>query len=108
HSRGGEKLAGIGLVIAESFERIYRQNADNIGLFTSTDLGLVERLQRGEQISIAELLGDRAARAAGVLRAGGLLRFGQAHLKNTRPSAITQAVGPRTLFEKIIHRHLLS
>ena len=108
HSPAAEKLAGIRLVIAESFERIYRQNADNIGLFTSTDLGLVERLQRGEQISIAELLADRDALAAGVLRAGGLLRFGQAHLKNTRPSAIVQAVGPRTLFEKIIHRHLLS
>jgi 3-isopropylmalate/(R)-2-methylmalate dehydratase large subunit len=33
------------LVIAESFERIYRQNADNLGLLTSTDLGLVERLR---------------------------------------------------------------
>ncbi len=34
--------------IAESFERMcfermYRQNADNLGLFTMTDLGLVER-----------------------------------------------------------------
>ena len=48
HSPAAEKLAGIRLVVAESFERIYRQNADNIGLFTSTDLGLVERLRRGE------------------------------------------------------------
>jgi 3-isopropylmalate/(R)-2-methylmalate dehydratase large subunit len=40
HSPTAEKLAGVQLVIAESFERIYRQNADNIGLFTSTDFGL--------------------------------------------------------------------
>ena len=40
HSPAAEKLAGIRLVVAESFERIYRQNADNIGLFTSTDMGL--------------------------------------------------------------------
>lgn len=40
HSPFAEKLAGIRLVIAESFERIYRQNADNIGLFTSTKKSL--------------------------------------------------------------------
>ena len=33
------QLAGIRLVIAESFERIYRQNADNIGLFASALAG---------------------------------------------------------------------
>ena len=52
HSPAAEKLAGVRLVIAESFERIYRQNADNIGLFTSTDLGLVERIARGEPIAV--------------------------------------------------------
>lgn len=40
HSPVAEKLAGIRLIIATSFERIYRQNADNVGLFTSTDLGV--------------------------------------------------------------------
>ena len=43
HSPVAEKAAGIRLVIAENFERIYRQNADNVGLFTSTDCGLIER-----------------------------------------------------------------
>ncbi|MEP6826299.1 MAG: aconitase family protein, partial [Ramlibacter sp.] len=108
HSPAAEKLAGIRLVVAESFERIYRQNADNIGLFTSTDSGLVERIQRGEKIGIDELLAGRDALAAGVLRAGGLLRFGQAHLKNAQPSAGVQAAAPLTLFEKIIQRHLLA
>lgn len=108
HSPAAEKLAGIRLVVAESFERIYRQNADNIGLFTSTDMGLVERIQRGEKISIEELLAGRDALAAGVLRAGGLLRFGQAHLKNAQPSSAVQAARPLTLFEKIIQRHLLA
>jgi 3-isopropylmalate/(R)-2-methylmalate dehydratase large subunit len=48
HSPTAEKLAGVQLVIAESFERIYRQNADNIGLFTSTDFGLLARIERGD------------------------------------------------------------
>jgi 3-isopropylmalate/(R)-2-methylmalate dehydratase large subunit len=34
HSPVAELAAGIKLVIAESFERIYRQNCDNIGLLT--------------------------------------------------------------------------
>jgi 3-isopropylmalate/(R)-2-methylmalate dehydratase large subunit len=35
-----EWCAGIRLVIAESFERIFRQNCRNLGLLTSTDFGL--------------------------------------------------------------------
>jgi 3-isopropylmalate/(R)-2-methylmalate dehydratase large subunit len=107
HSPAAEKLAGIRLAIAESFERIYRQNADNIGLFTATDFGLVERLQRGEAIPIAELVAGRDALAAAILRSGGLLRFGQQHLRDAQP-VVTPAGGrPLTLFEKIVQRHML-
>src|SRR5947208_13726163 len=56
HSPAAERLAGIRLVVAESFERIYRQNADNIGLFTSTDFALLERLEAGEAIGVDELV----------------------------------------------------
>ena len=107
HSPAAEQLAGIRLVIAESFERIYRQNADNIGLFTSTDFGLVERLQRGEAIAIEELVAGRDALAAAILRSGGLLRFGQAHLGQARPVPPPPTSRPLTLFEKIVQRHLL-
>ena len=48
HSPTAERLAGIRLVFAQSFERIYRQNADNIGLWTSTNFALLERIERGE------------------------------------------------------------
>ncbi len=109
HSPAAEKMAGIRLVIAESFERIYRQNADNIGLFTSTDIGLVERIQRGEPIALEELLVGRDALAAGILRRGGLLRFGQAYLKGAQPATMPAAAEPpRTLFDKIVRRHLLA
>lgn len=111
HSPMAEKLAGIRLVIAESFERIYRQNADNIGLYTSTDLGLVERLQRGDAITVDELVAGRDALAAAILKAGGLLAFGQAHLARSRPAPAGPPGGagaPQTLFEKIVRRHLLA
>jgi 3-isopropylmalate/(R)-2-methylmalate dehydratase large subunit len=125
HSPTAEKLAGVQLVIAESFERIYRQNADNIGLFTSTDFGLLDRMERGEALTLADLVQGREALAASVLEAGGLLRWGQRFLagahsptglgsnrQDSRRSAeVTTAgnsSGPQTLFEKILMRHRLT
>jgi 3-isopropylmalate/(R)-2-methylmalate dehydratase large subunit len=108
HSPAAEKLGGIRLVIAESFERLYRQNADNIGLFTSTDFGLLDRLQRGEAITIDELVAGRDALAAAVLRSGGLIAFGQQHLRAARPVPAAAACGPLTLFEKVVARHMLA
>src|SRR6188474_3652473 len=40
-----EKAAGIQLVIAKSIEKIYGQNSQNIGLLTSTDFGLIDRIR---------------------------------------------------------------
>ncbi|MBI5276693.1 MAG: 3-isopropylmalate dehydratase [Burkholderiales bacterium] len=108
HSPAAEKHAGIRLVIAESFERIYRQNADNIGLLTSTDPGLVARLQAGEPIPVEEILSSRDPLAAAVLRAGGLLRYGQQNLRRAgskRAPHAHPAAAPQTLFDKIIARH---
>ena len=107
HSPAAERLAGIRLVIAASFERIYRQNADNIGLFTSTDFGLLDRIEHGEQITLADLVQGREDLAASILSAGGLLRWGQQHLGTAVPQATQAQVAPQTLFEKILSRHLL-
>ena len=110
HSPAAEKFAGVRLVVAESFERIYRQNADNIGLFTSTDFGLIERIQRGEAIAVDELVAGRDALAAAILRCGGLLRFGQCFMQGVASVADAgrDAGVPRTLFEKIVARHALA
>ncbi|MDL9997391.1 aconitase family protein [Variovorax sp. J22P240] len=108
HSPAAEKLAGVRLVIAESFERIYRQNADNIGLFTSTDFSLVERIQAGEAIPLADLVAGRDALAAAILRNGGLLRFGQQHMRDITVAPEVADTRPRTLFEKIVERHALA
>lgn len=108
HSPLAEHHAGIRLVIAESFERIYRQNADNIGLFTSTDLGLIDRINRGEAISVDELVEGRDALAAAILKAGGLLRYGAAaRLRHASPSPWAAESRPLTLVEKILARHAL-
>ncbi len=49
-----EQAAGVQLVIAQTIEKIYGQNSQNIGLLTSTDFGLIERIERGEEIPLEE------------------------------------------------------
>ncbi|WP_347558422.1 aconitase family protein [Robbsia sp. KACC 23696] len=122
HSPAAERHAGVRLIVAESFERIYRQNADNIGLYTSTDFGLLARIAAGEAIPLAELTAGRDALTQAILHSGGLLKYGRAHLRpeNTlwAPKSATAATAepssggtvagrPKTLFEKIVARHLL-
>ncbi len=107
HSPVAEYRAGIRLVIARSFERIYRQNADNVGLFTSTDFGLLERIQRGKEIDIDELVASRDALASAILRSGGLLRYGASHMQHIKTTTKSNDKLPRTLAQKIIERHAL-
>src|SRR5580765_2608466 len=48
-----EMCAGIQLVIGESIERIYRENCQNLGILTSTDFSLIERVRSGEEIPLS-------------------------------------------------------
>jgi len=46
------KYAGISVIVAESFSRIFYRNAINSGLFLVTIGGLSKKLQTGEQIEV--------------------------------------------------------
>lgn len=105
HSPAAERHAGVRLVIAESFERIYRQNADNIGLFTTTDFGVLERIQAGEPVSLDALLSDRDPLTQAILRSGGLLRYMRRNLGAPARDALPDGA-PRTYFGKVLERHL--
>lgn len=107
HSPLAERRAGIKLIVANSFERIYRQNADNMGLFTSTDFGLIDRIQAGEAIALDDLLAGRDPLAADILRAGGLLNYGRtlSHAAVPMWTGTETDTGPKTLVEKIVARH---
>ncbi len=50
-----EMSAGIKLVIAENIERIYKQNCQNLGVLTSTDFGMIDKIRGGEEIPLAEV-----------------------------------------------------
>ncbi|MCW8199445.1 3-isopropylmalate dehydratase [Verminephrobacter aporrectodeae subsp. tuberculatae] len=101
-----ELAAGVRLVIAESFERIYRQNAHNVGLLTSTDTGLIERIQAGEAIALHEFTEGHDDLSQRIIRAGGLLAFSRQHMPGPPARATPVATErPRSLAHKIIERH---
>jgi len=52
--------AGIKLVVAESIERIYRENCQNLGVLTTTDFSLLDKVRRGEVIPLSAFTRARA------------------------------------------------
>ena len=101
-----EVCAGIRLVIAESFERIYRQNCQNLGLLTSTDFGLLERIQRGESIDMEAFTLGLDPITAGIVTAEGLFPFSLARMAGAVVIPVPQhPPRPMTLAEKILARH---
>ncbi|HTP99984.1 MAG TPA: aconitase family protein [Casimicrobiaceae bacterium] len=102
-----EKAAGIRLIVAESFERIYRQNCDNIGILTSTDFTLLDRIAAGESIPIEAFTEGRDEVTREVILAGGLLKYSKAKLPRVRGAHVNAPPAdgkPRSLVEKIIAR----
>jgi len=99
-------LAGIRLVVAPSFGRIYRQNAQNIGLYTTTDFGVLERLRQGRSLDPDALAGDADAVTRDVARHGGLLAYAKARAAgNVTLPVLAELSRPQTLAEKILAAH---
>jgi 3-isopropylmalate/(R)-2-methylmalate dehydratase large subunit len=118
-----ERAAGIRLVIAKSFERIYRENCQNLGILTSTDFSLLGPLARGEAIPLDHFAAGEGVVGSSIVMAGGLLPYsrerlaGRIRVPNPDPS-LRSGRPPRsirarsrpaghamTLAEKIIARH---
>lgn len=106
-----ELSAGIKLIVAESFERIYQQNCDNIGILTTTDFSILDRIHAGEAIPIEAFLTGRDRLTQDIIRSGGLLAYSKSRTW-PRPDhgGVTtnrrHSPQPKTLVEKIIERHL--
>ncbi len=101
-----EQAAGVKLVIAQTIEKIYGQNAQNIGLLTSTDFGLIERIRRGEEIPLAEFTRGLDPISQAIVEHGGLFNYNKARLAGTvTPPALETTRRPMNIVEKIIARH---
>jgi 3-isopropylmalate/(R)-2-methylmalate dehydratase large subunit len=101
-----EVAAGIQLVIAQSIEKIYGQNSQNIGLLTSTDFSLIDRIRRGEEIPLSEFTKGIDPIAQDIVTHGGLFNYNKARLSGkVSPPPVETPARPMTIVEKIIARH---
>ena len=75
-----ELEAGVSVVVARSIEKIYGQNAQTIGLLTTTDFSMLERLARGDELPIAEFTKGLDPISRDVVEYGGLFNYNKARL----------------------------
>jgi 3-isopropylmalate/(R)-2-methylmalate dehydratase large subunit len=110
-----EMSAGLQVVIAENIERIYKQNCQNLGLLTSTNFSLIDKIRAGEEIALSEFTAGEDDITKQVIEYGGLFPFNVARLQKKvfLPPIRTKAGGdhatrPMTLAEKIFAKHMIT
>ena len=115
--------AGIRVVIAENIERIYKQNCQNLGLLTSTNFSLIDRIRAGEEIALNEFTAGEDEITRQVIEYGGLFPFNVARMQKkvflppieNKFQLVGMATGsrlcrthPMTVAEKIFARHMIN
>ena len=104
-----ELCAGIRIVIAENIERIYKQNCQNLGLLTSTNFSLVDKIRAGEELPLSEFTQGEDSITQQVIEHGGLFPFNVARIqKKVSLPAIQTVRRSMTLVEKILARHMIA
>ncbi len=98
--------AGIELVVAKSFQRIFQENMVYSGLPFTSDFGVLERLEAGESIQLNELYGALPPFFNAVATAGGLLPFATQWLNGDVEAwyPVDTAMKPMTVVEKLVAR----
>jgi 3-isopropylmalate/(R)-2-methylmalate dehydratase large subunit len=104
-----EMSAGIQVAIAENIERIYKQNCQNLGLLTSTNFSLIDRIRAGEEIALSEFTAGEDEITQQVIEYGGLFPFNVARMqaKVFLPPIKTENRA-MTLAEKIFASHMVN
>jgi 3-isopropylmalate/(R)-2-methylmalate dehydratase large subunit len=104
-----EMCAGIQVAIGENIERIYKQNCQNLGLLTSTDFSLIDRIRAGEEIALSEFTAGEDEITRQVIEYGGLFPFNVARMQGkVFLPPITTPARAMTLAEKIFAAHMIS
>ena len=102
-----EMCAGIQVVIAENIERIYKQNCQNLGVLTSTNFSLIDKIRAGEEIALSEFTAGEDDITRQVIEYGGLFPFNVARMqKKVFLPPIQTPKRPMTLAEKIFAKHM--
>jgi len=110
-----EMCAGIRVVIAENIERIYKQNCQNLGMLTSTNFSLIDRIRGGEEIALSEFTAGEDEITRQVIEYGGLFPFNVARMQGKvfLPPINSAGGSPATaramtVAEKIFARHMIN
>jgi 3-isopropylmalate/(R)-2-methylmalate dehydratase large subunit len=96
--------AGIELVVARSFQRIFQENMVYAGLPFTADFGVIDRLRAGENVDLGALGHSLPPFFRAVTEAGGLLRYGSKVLAGeVGPTyEVERPVRAMTCIEKIV------
>jgi 3-isopropylmalate/(R)-2-methylmalate dehydratase large subunit len=104
-----ELCAGIKLVIAENIERIYKQNCQNLGVLTTTDFSVIDKIRAVEEIPLSKFTEGEDDITRQVIEYGGLFPFNVARMqKKVFLPPIQTGKRPMTIGEKIFARHMLN
>ena len=104
-----ELCAGIKVVISENIERIYKQNCQNLGVLTSTDFSLIDRIRAGAEIPLSEFTAGEDEITRQIIEYGGLFQFNVARMQGkVFLPAMATAKRAMTLAEKIFARHMVN
>lgn len=121
-----ELHAGIKVVVAESIERIYNENCQNLGVLTTHDFGMIDRIRNGEEIQLSEFTEGKDEITRQIIEYGGLFEFNVARLQGKVSIPLTAAQGgiapgsgavtmaappasrPMNLAEKIFAKHIVT
>ena len=105
-----ELMAGIQVVVGESIERIYNENCQNLGILTTTDFDVIERIRSGEEIPLSVFTDGKDEITRQIIEYGGLFEFnvarlqGKVSLPNPASVADDGPARPMTVGEKIFAR----
>jgi len=115
-----EMCAGIRVVIAENIERIYKQNCQNLGLLTSTNFALIDRIRGAEEIALSEFTAGEDEITRQVIEYGGLFPFNVARMQGKvflpsiknlgdagKAGMSARCTRAMTLAEKIFAQHMI-
>ena len=96
--------AGIELVIADSFQRIFQENMVYSGMPFTTDRGVLKRLEAGEDVDVQSFFTELPPFFRSVAEAGGLMSYGTSMLKGeVMPTyEVERDVRPMNSVEKIV------
>jgi len=95
--------AGIRLIICRSVEKIFQQNCQNLGIYVSTEFGVLTRLLQTGRVEQHALLRGLDGLARDVVEAGGLFAYNGLRLRGQVPGmTVSSSRRPMTLAEKVL------